>query len=287
MLGESDSSLYEVLLAHRLKLGIGAIFVLMLFFGGLVAGYLDGRLNTTEMGVIISAVGALGTLVLATITVVSVLETRVQTRERLKEQDKHIEERILIEINELLETVEENERKLGDPEFDWETAVDTDGEVGAVFVDIEPLEIDHPTVNKYFASKYSEAQEALNQYNNNLIATDGEAAEIFYEGEEYLQRFLGAPPVRDSNGEVVDTGDAISLVLSQQRGKIREVGDDDPAWWEWEDEIRIQLETAVEHRLERFFDRKTSLEVSATTVENRLNDVRNQILEEYPIRPQS
>ena len=271
MIGESDSSLYEVLLAHRLKLGVGAIFVLILFFSGLVAGYLDGRLNTTEMGVIISAVGALGTLVLATITVVSVLETRVQTRERLKQQDKHIEERILIEINELLETVEENERKLGDPEFDWETAVDTDGEVGAVFVDIEPLEIDHPTVKKYFASKYSEAQEALNQYNNNLIATDGEAAEIFYEGEEYLQRFLGAPPVRDSNGEVVDTGDAISLVLR----------------WEWEDEIRMQLETAVEHPLERFFDRKTNLEVSATTVENRLNDVRNQILEEYPIQPQS
>ena len=288
MRSDSDSSLYDLFLTHRLKFGFGAILILVLVFAGIIGGYLGGLLTDSEVGVIISGVGALGTLILATITVVSVLETRVQARQREKEQDKYMEERVLSEINSLLETVERNDERMGDPEFYWTATHEGDPEDVAVYIGIEPLVIEHPTVAGYFDENYPEAQETLNKYNDYLVGIDGQSNTILQVGKDRFNEFLEAIPIEDSNGEVVSSEAAISLVLSKQRGEKRSFGDEYPDWWDMEKEIEKQLEAAVgEELLEEFFDTKTNLEITAIHVRKVLGEVRDEILEEYPIQPQS
>jgi hypothetical protein len=271
-----------------LKFGLVFILCLVLLFVGIIIGYVRGLFSQSEVGVIVSVVGALGTLILATVTVFSLLETRVQVRQREREQDKLIEEQVLVEIKSLLETVEENDEYLSNPEGYW-TATYGDGQGnGLEFIDVEVLSIDHPIVKRHFAEKYPEAKAQVEQYNNHILDILKRSRSILEDGRDSVEEYIEANSIEDSNGELVKPEEALSLVLSEHQGRSKSFGIEYPDWWDWELEIKRQLEAAVgRQELEEFFDTKSNLRTTATNVQEELNEVRDEILEEYPVQPQS
>jgi len=274
------------ILEHRYSIAL-ILFVALLLVGTfLLIGYICGWLSLSQVRVTVSGIGAIGTLSLAIFTVLSILETRKQTEARAKEQDKYIQEQILRETNDIRRTVEQNEENLYNPEFDWTTALQIDEEVSAVEVDLEPLEMIHPTVAGRFKDEYPSAQESIEAYNECLLEIDSLAAQIISESNEYISECIDSFEITDSDGRLVTSDEVLNLVLSGRKIQRDRWGEEDPDWWAMESELREQVETCVDNRLEELFDKKENLEVKSSVVNDELGDVRDYIIDEYPVQPQ-
>jgi hypothetical protein len=260
---------------------VGAIAV------ALTMAYFFDLLTPAEVRTTVSGVGAFGTLFLAIFTVLSVLETRKQTTERMKEQDKHIEERILSELNTFLDTVKENEDNLYDPEFEWANTLDGLDSEEAFYVDLVPLEIDHPTVKGRFEEEYEPAHDSVEAYNEILFEVDRSAARIVHESSEHIADCIKSFEITDSDGNLINTEEALNLVLSGKKLHRRNPNETDPEWWEIEGELRNQVQSCVGDELEKFYDKKQRLEVKSSVVRDELNSVRDYIWDEYPIQPEN
>lgn len=202
----------------------------------------------------------------------------------MKEQDKHIEERILSEVNTLLDAVEENEVNLYAPEFEWAASLDDFDSNEVPCVDLDPLEANHPTIEGRFEGGYGSAHASLEAYNDILLEVDRSATSIVSESSECISDCIDSFGITDSDGDLISTEEALNLVLSGERPHRRNSDETDPDWWKIERELRTQVQSCVDGELEEFYDKKQQLEVKSSIVRDELNDVREYILDKYPVQ---
>ncbi|MFW5955908.1 MAG: hypothetical protein ACOCQY_00730 [Halorhabdus sp.] len=276
----------NVILENRYTFAL-VLFIAVIFVGTLpLIGYRYGWLSLAQVRVTLSGIGAIGTLSLAIFTVLSILETRKQSKARVKEQDKYIQEQILRETNNIRFTVEQNEDKLYNPDFDWTTALEFDEEVSAVEVDLDPLEMIHPTAVGRFKDENPSAQESIKTYNECLLEIDSMASQIIDESYEYISQCIDSFEITDSDDRLMSSDEVLDLVFSGKKLRQDGLDEEDPDWWAMEGELRKQIEKCVDGGLEEFFDEKQNLELKSSVVKDELDNVRDYILDEYPVQPQ-
>jgi hypothetical protein len=190
-------------------------------------------------------------------------------------------------VNDLLDTVDENEMKLYDPEFDWSTAVEVSDDDKAIFVNLDTLGIDHPTIGGRFNEEYPSAQESIDEYNNLLCDVDRDAALIVEESSDYIEECIESFNITNEEGGFIDSKEALNLVLSGEIIYRERTNEDHPDWWRMEDELKKQVDTCVTDDLQEFFNEKQQVKIKSSVVRDELNDVREYILEEYPVQPQN
>lgn len=279
---------------HRYEIAIG-VFILSVIFLLVIPllGYLRGLWSSTVSRLLISGIGGLGTILLALLTFLTLLDNHVLVKERVKEREKPLQRDMLEKIVwPAIDSIAANKRKLSDREIDW-TAADPEGSFEFVNVDLEMIsERGDPVTSDRFVEEYPEAVKYMEEYDEKLAKLDQSIYEFMECTREPLLEYIhsedisvekvnpvfGSGSVEDSN---VDIDKVFQLIFSGEEPLLDE---DRPDWWQnHKEEIYRIVSENDEGYYKKFRSLRTEVFNYSNEVRAVLVEVREEIETEYGI----
>ncbi|MBX0284746.1 hypothetical protein EGH22_00245 [Halomicroarcula sp. F28] len=257
---------------------VGAILAgSVLLILGTISAYVFDWLSSQTVQLLIAGTGALGTVLLASLTLLTLLDNRELVKEHKKQRRKPIQKNILrLIVLPAIEVVDENKEKLFDPRFIW--AATNDSELPEV--DLELIaERGDPVLSDEFVDSYPDVVDTMMKYDDKVLELDELSNEFTEETEEPLSKYLQQKPIKDSDGSIVQAFYAQNIILLRTDDSFSA-----PDWWnEHKEEIsRIAFEHAGEE-YEEFRKVRNDLFNYSNAVRDTLIDTRKSIELEYGI----
>ena len=272
-----DSTFYQ----HRYKLAVGAVAVSTLLVLVIpVAGFMLGYVSETLSRLLIAGLGALGTILLATLTSLTILNNRVLVRERLKDREKPIQRAVLRDVVEsALSAISSNRSKILDGEVNWTDAPFEARQVDLLGVNLETCYDDPDAVAvERFAQSYPETAQMVRVYDDRLHGLSNTARELIERLEEPDTEFrLSTEGITENDHE-----ELMNLLLSVYEGVEKE-DEDLPDWWvEHRTEAHVAVTNEVPELEEWHKEQENFLDFSGK-VQEQLIEVKREIQSEYGI----
>jgi hypothetical protein len=272
-----DSTIYQ----HRYKLaaGAGAVSTLLVLVIP-IAGFTLGYVSETLSRLLIAGLGALGTILLATLTSLTILNNRVLVRERLKDREKPIQRAVLRDVVEsALSAISSNRSKILDGEVNWTDAPFEARQVDLLGVNLETCYDDPDTVAiEQFEQSYPETARMVRVYDDWLHGLSNTVRELLERLEEPVIEFR-----RNTDGITEnDHEELMNLLLSVYEGVEKE-DEDLPDWWvDHRTEAHVAVRNEVPELEEWHREQEDFLDFSGK-VQEQLTEVKREIQSEYGI----
>jgi len=272
-----ESRLYQ----HRYTIAVGAlllsvILVLVIPIGGFVLGYV----SQTVSRLLIAGLGALGTILLATLTVLTILNNQVLINERLKDREKPIQTAVLRDVVEsALTTVDSNRSKVLHSEVNWVDVPFETGQTDLLGVNLETCYDDPDAIAiERFAQSYPETAQLVSEYDDRVYGLSNSARDLVKELEDTVSDFrLNTEGITEN-----DHGQLMRLLLSVYEGTNKQ-DEDLPNWWI---EHRVEAEAAAMEavpELGRWYEEQEDFLDFSGKVQEELIEVKREIQSEYGI----
>lgn len=272
-----ESRLYQ----HRYTIAVGAlllsvILVLVIPIGGFVLGYV----SQTVSRLLIAGLGALGTILLATLTVLTILNNQVLINERLKDREKPIQTAVLRDVVEsALTTVDSNRSKILHCEVNWVDVSFETGQTDLLGVNLETCYDDPDAVAiERFAQSYPETAQLVSEYDDRVYELSNSARDLVKELEDPVSEFrLNTEGITENDHEQL-----MRLLLSVYEGTNKQ-DDNLPNWWI---EHRVEAEAAAMEavpELGHWYEEQENFLDFSGKVQEELIEVKREIQSEYGI----
>jgi len=272
-----DSPLYH----HRYKIAVGTVlFSIILVLVIPIGGFVLGHVSQTVSRLLIAGLGALGTILLATLTVLSMLNNRVLVQERLKDREKPIQKAVLRDVVEsALTTIDSNRSKILHGEVNWTDATFDTRQTDLLGINLETCYDDPDAVAvERFAQSYPETAQLVSEYDNRVYRLSNYARELMKELEDPMSDFrLHTEGITEDDHE-----DLMKLVLSVYDG-VEKQEENLPNWWV---EHGVQAEVAATEAgsdLESWYDEQEDFLDFSGRVQEELIEVKKEIQSDYGI----
>jgi hypothetical protein len=249
-----------------------------------ILGYLQGLWSETTSRLLMSGMGVLGTVLLATLTFLTLLDNRILIQERVKERKKPLQRDMMEKIVwPAIESLNDNKEKLKQEEFDWLASdyTDTD-DFEFVNLNLEMIAIrGDPVTSDRFADAFPEVTDEMVQYDEYLAGLDECAFKYITKARGAILDYIETNNVTNEDGDLVNSDDALHFLLVGDR-PARDDGR--PDWWvehKWEFK-RIAAENAGDY-YDKFHKQRTKVFNYTNQVRHSLVEVRKDIEPEYGI----
>lgn len=253
-------SVTQIVVASAIVLG--AIFLVLILPIGL---YMNGWVSPQVATLITGGLSALGTLLLAAATLISLFENRRLTELRLKQQERPLREDELRGIvYPSIEKIDENKQKIKSEDFNWipaEKSYDYDldpEETEMVYIDLDPIWQEDPVISDRFLSRYPETTELLDKYSRMIIELDKCAGKFIADIRDPMEEFIESEDVKDEDGAPADPDEAINYLLVGNRPNRYNQRPD--YWVEYSEEfLQLINEAGAEESYERFSQKRNQV----------------------------
>ena len=270
---------------HRYYIaGIGFLSLSTLVLGVPLYGYSQGILSETMTRLLMSGLGVLGTVLLATLTFLTLLDNRILTQERVKERKKPLQ-RDMIEniVRPAIDALNNNKELVKEEGFNWLAADYTDSdEFEMVNLDLKMIGYRRDLVmSDRFADEFPDVVDEMTQYDEYLIDLDKCAFEYITGSRDAISEHIESSQITDDNGEVLNADDALHFLLVGDRPSR---DDERPNWWvNHKGEFkRIAAENAGEY-YDMFYESRRKVFNYTNQVRQSLIEVRRETEPEYGI----
>lgn len=267
---------------NRYLLGIGALIAVFSILALPIIGYVQGYWSSTVSQLIITGLGALGTVTLAILTVVTLTQNRQIMEERRKDREAPIQQAVLQEIVlSAEERMEKNYEKLFEEQFDWMEA--TTQEIELLAIDLETLQRqDDPVAREEFEEKYPEVDELMAAYDGQIFYLNNTARKIIEEIQSPLKDYIRSNQIMDSEGYEIEVGRVINRLLNME-----EILSDDapPDWWRENEQAFKDIARENSEEYSEFLSEQNELTNLEQEVSKALIEVKKDIRQEYGIYP--
>lgn len=276
----------------RYSLAIGSIVLAFVFVIIVpIWGYLYGIWSSTLSRLLMVGVSGLGTILLATLTFITLLDNRILVQERLKERDKPLQQDMLAKIVwPAIDAVDENQQKIRNENFNW-IAADYEGELELVNIDMEMIaERGDPVTSDRFVENYPEVAEQMRQYDKSLMRLDKCAYKYIQRVRKPMSDYIHAEKIQKTESSVIEVGEIEDLVEADAAMNYLLIGDrpsreeNRPKWWanHKQEFKKIAYQNAEEY-CQIFKDLQTKVVNDSNDVRRSLVQVREDIETEYGI----
>lgn len=270
---------------NRHSLAFGALIFSFIFTLVIpIIGYLFNFWSSTVSRLLMTGFGGLGTITLALLTFLTLIENRILVQERLKEREKPLQRDMLEKIVwPAIDTLDENRQKLNSEDFNWLNS-DTKDKDGLEPVNVGLKQIGErgdPVTSDRFVEAYPEVADKLVKYDEQLVTLDKYACECIECTREPIAEYFSSVYLGQSYLSPVEVDDVLNYLLVGDRpGR----DDERPDWWtEHKQEFkRIAGECAGAH-YEKFHKQRRKVFNYSNEVRRSLVEVREDIEQEYGI----
>ena len=274
---------------HRYYIaGIGFILLSVSILGVPVIGYSWGIWSETVMQVLMSGMSVAGTLLLATLTFLTLIDNRILIQERVKERKKPLQ-RDMIEniVRPSISIIDKNETKLKQESFDWLEADYTNTD-DFEFVNIDMYMIGmrrDPVMSSRFADEFPDVADEMVKYDEYLTDLDACAFKYITECREAISEYIEMHEISNRNDEIIDADEVLNFLLI---GDIPSRDDERPDWWvnHKQEFKRIAAENTGKY-YDQFHKCKRKVFNYTNQVRKSLLDVRKSIEPAYGIKLES
>lgn len=271
---------------HRYSLTVIAlVFVAVLILPLPILGFVCGYISETVARLLMVGIGAFGTVLLATITLLTLVDNRILVQERIKEREKPLMEDMLRKIVwPAVEIVDENKDKLGSEDMDWSKAAGPfdDREFEMINVNLEPIaRRGDPITSDRFVEKFQNTTNKMIEYDKKIMRLDKLAGNIFENLRSPISEYIEDHEITYESHKLVDPDDVINFLLI---GDKPARDDDRPDFWvENKDKFKRIAWNHDEKNLEEFYNVNRELFNYSNVVREALVEVREEIEPEFGI----
>jgi hypothetical protein len=225
--------------------------------------------------------GAVGTVLLATLTFITISYNQVLVNERLKERQKNLE----IDLSKKIiwpafDAVSDNRERIRNGDIDWMDAdvPPTEDEIKDTILETIAFPED-PVTAERFSNRYPEVAERMCEYDKTLLRLESNAQKIIREVKPHITDHIYEGGVLEDS-QPVDQGKVINNILNK-RHMVRA---DQPDWWR--DNRSDFLDLVWDHaggEYKEFKNYRNELLDSSISLESELKEIRKDIEPDYGI----
>lgn len=259
---------------------VGILLVLLIFVVPILGATWEVW-SITVSQLIIAGFGALGTVVLAVLTVVTLQQNQKLVEERRKEREEPLQRDVLREIVwPAIDVIDENKTKLRDENFQWTKA----GGAEPPGLDLERIAGENDRViDDWFVDGFPDVTETLVEYDDLVFRLDRKARAVIDGMETPLENYLDENDIVDGEGEAVRHTDVLEYLLT---GDMPARDSGRPNWWvDNKDEFKKIVWDNAEDDYEGFLDTRQELFNYSNNVRKSLIGVRKNLEYGYGISP--
>lgn len=250
----------------------------MIVFSPVVA-FAQGYVGETLSQLLISGLGASGTVLLAFLTYQTISNNQELIEEQRKDRDSHLQELMVRKvIKPSVNTAQRNIHSLSRVSHDWTNGVANEGDIFC----LDMIHVNtYPTLNEKFSEEHPEVERIMKSHNRLVRSMDECVEEIYSECEGPIESYLNHYEVyfQDPTQEEyrVDPERVINYHLSKSDGSQYD-------WWVQHSENLSQI---IEHHsskeMRKFNRKQEDIKDKLISLESSLEEAKKKIENEYGV----
>lgn len=263
----------STLYGNRYGIAVGVILIAFALVVGVVVWFVYGYISETLASILISGVGALGTVSLVVLTFVTLQENSRLVEEQIKQGQKPLQREVVQTLDSAIQAVESNNRRLIGEKIEWFDLDDPPKPWENEFILDTCLRDANPAVVQELTDSYPNLTERMEEYDVSVIMLYGRAEELAVRIDEPLAE------IRQNTQDIAQHHHQELRMLILNRCN----SEDEPEWWESnEDEVRDAITERVPE-LEAWYERQRLVSDESGELVEELQEAKKEIQSEYGI----
>lgn len=255
-----------------------AVFVLLI--AGLlcvvvpIVGVKYGVMTRTTTEMFVSGLGALGTISLATLTFLSILNNRILIEEQLKDRQRPIQKLILESvIDPCLDNVRRNNSRITDGRF-YSNKKQIDPNIEINYSGIDSQQEQTPIAKAQLRSNHPEIYNRIVEYDSKVEELEKEFSNVYNELDSVVRGYI-----RQTENVTAANRDEVILFIMERR----EPNEFSPEWWRKNSQEFLQKAKSDVPQLDRWYSLVDEFQSFTGDTEELLVDMKRSVHDEYGI----